>query len=340
MTKSKLVQMDAPKNKYLVHGLKVGKLALILALMSLILQPSPADAAPSENSSETVRILPLKILSDVLDESLTNKLAAKLERLLGEYSNMETLPTPNVDVLELLLENDCIEPDLECLVAIGASRKVDMVFFVTVTEQEDSYTLGFQVVDVKSSAIMKKGERSSKRLKRLNKNMTRVVRDAFGKPGPPPSKEVAFSILSPIFNARVTLDGKAVGTTPLNTKVKPGSYTMEVKKKGFQPYVEEITIHENKVFRRRVRLDAIAVKAPPATDPVTTAQKPIRSSTGQDSEAIYEKWWFWAATGAVVVTATTIIILSTQGDDAPETGSLLLSLQPSEVESDAIFIQP
>ena len=252
---------------------------------------------------------------------------------------METLPVPDGDVLELLLEHDCIEPDLECLSAIGKARKVDLIFFATVTEDGGAFSLEFQVVDVKSGETMKQGIRQTQRKAAIMGNLKKIVADAFGDPPPPPLPPVGFAILSPVLNARVSLDGKTIGMTPLNAKVVPGKYTLAVEKKGYETLTEQITVKKKRAFRKRVKLTAIAVAvtAPVKAAPAVSMRRTVPPETPSDSTPLYEEWWVWTAVGAVVVGGVITAVVLSQGGDSPAQGSLQLSLQPNEVESDAIF---
>jgi hypothetical protein len=312
----------------------------VIGLMGFLgLSLSSAHAASLDKPEAPVRILPLQILSDVLDDGYTEKLGKNLEKVLRGYTNMETLPVPTGDVLELLLEHDCIEPDLECLVSIGTARKVDLIFFATVTEDDTVYTLAFQVVDVKGSVVMKDGDRSTSRKAAIGRNMKKIVRDAFGNPPPPPPPPVSFAILSPVLNARVSLDGETIGMTPLNTKVSPGKYTLTITKKGYRVFTEKITVREKRGFRKRVKLEAlqVVVAVTEKAAPVVSARRPVEPEPSSSSKPLYQQWWVWTAVGAVVVGGAITAVLLTQGDDIAETGSLQLSLQPTEVEQDAIF---
>jgi len=298
-----------------------------------------ALAEEKEPAAAPVRILPLKILSDALEDTYTGKLGKRLETVLRRYSNMETLPVPEGDVLELLLEHDCIEPDLECLATIGKARKVDLVFFATVTSEKKIFTLGYQVVDVKSGEAMKEGNRETKRKAAIMGQLKKIVADAFGEPPPPPPPPVAFSILSPVLNARVTLDGKTIGMTPLNAKVPPGKYKLSVEKKGYETFSEEIRVKKKRAFRKRVKLRALAVAVTEPVAPVKAGsmRRTVPSENPSDSKPLYKEWWVWAGAGAVVVGGIITAVVLSQGGDSPAQGSLQLSLQPDEVESDAIF---
>jgi len=328
------------------HERQTGKLrALVVgvtfALLSLaVVAPMQNAHAKTGDPSDTpVRILPLKIISDVLEDTYTGKLGKRLETVLRGYTNMETLPVPDGDVLELLLEHDCIEPDLECLSAIGKARKVDLIFFATVTEDGGAFSLEFQVVDVKSGETMKQGIRQTQRKAAIMGNLKKIVADAFGDPPPPPLPPVGFAILSPVLNARVSLDGKTIGMTPLNAKVVPGKYTLAVEKKGYETLTEQITVKKKRAFRKRVKLTAIAVAvtAPVKAAPAVSMRRTVPPETPSDSTPLYEEWWVWTAVGAVVVGGVITAVVLSQGGDSPAQGSLQLSLQPNEVESDAIF---
>ena len=71
---------------------------------------------------------------------------------------------------------------------------------------------------------------------------------------------------------------------------------------------------------------------PPMKNDKTVTPIPVSAST-----PIYQKWWFWTAAGVVVVGAVTAVLLAVNSDSGGDSGGLLISLDPAQVENDAIF---
>ena len=75
--------------------------------------------------------------------------------------------------------------------------------------------------------------------------------------------------------ARVTIDGADVGLTPVDVPRPPGSYAVEVSKKGRVPFTTRVTLE-------------------PGGEANLRAPLPARKQT------LAEKWWFWTAASVVV----------------------------------------
>lgn len=82
-------------------------------------------------------------------------------------------------------------------------------------------------------------------------------------------------------NAAVSLDGIDVGLAPVVLQRPAGSYTVVVRKEGFEDYNADVTLRAAEQF-----------------DLVTQLQP--------ETIGVHERWWFWASLGTVL--ATTIVV--------------------------------
>lgn len=97
--------------------------------------------------------------------------------------------------------------------------------------------------------------------------------------------------------ATATIDGKGIGTTPLELEVAPGTHTIVLDRDGYSTRTSTVVVAAGE--RKEVTL------------------------TLDSTPGIASKWWFWTGVGAVVIggTALTIGLLTTKdagkGDIAP-----------------------
>ena len=97
--------------------------------------------------------------------------------------------------------------------------------------------------------------------------------------------------------ARVFVDGKFIGTTPLEKEILAGEHSVRVRKPGHYEYIRTIKSIAGRVIRLQVALKPMPVGTTPYRPPPPPPPK------------WYEKWYVWAgaATGVVLV-ATAIIV--------------------------------
>jgi hypothetical protein len=105
--------------------------------------------------------------------------------------------------------------------------------------------------------------------------------------------------------ARVLVDGREVGTTPLAEplRVGPGQHVIEVRRDGYEELRREVTVEQGE----RVELVATLAPAqatvePPVVGPVPPPPvEPLPEVETEDEGGIATQWWFWTIIGVVVV---------------------------------------
>ena len=63
-----------------------------------------------------------------------------------------------------------------------------------------------------------------------------------GEKGGPPPAMATVSLQSEPMDAEVSVDGKFRGTTPFSLKLSSGTYTIEVRRDGYQPWSRELVV--------------------------------------------------------------------------------------------------
>jgi len=325
------------------------KLSRILCFGVLLMSFVAGVSVRSAHADSPIKgsVLPLKVMSDVLDDKRIIALTTVLSEKLRAYPKHKVLAPPVADVLELLMEYDCIEADSDCLQQIGSQNKADAVVFVSVSKEKKKYVLAYQVHDVSASKQLSSGTRTTTTLSALPGALERAIKTMFGEPPSAEPAPVALTVTSSASEARVFLNGRDIGVVPVTTKVLPGkgkkarSYSLRVERKGYEVWKKDIAAKSGSSISINAKLTPIKVvvvkekpdgNVAPKKNETKAAPVPVSAAT-----PIYQKWWFWTATGVVVVGAVTAILLAVNSDSGGDSGGLLISLDPAQVENDAIF---
>lgn len=120
-------------------------------------------------------------------------------------------------------------------------------------------------------------------------------------------------IICNVEEARVFIDGKFVGTSPLEHEVLMGKRTIRVRKAGYLEHIGTFKSIAGKTKTVKITLKAMAVGTTPYRPPPPPPPK------------WYEKWYVWAgaAGGVVAVTLTVVIsvVVANQSDLEDFSGS-------------------
>jgi hypothetical protein len=128
---------------------------------------------------------------------------------------------------------------------------------------------------------------------------------------------VALAIEPP--GARVLVDGREVGTTPLAEplRVGPGTHAIEVRLDGYAELRREVSVAQGERVEIVAELTATGSTEvePPPPPVVPFTETP--AVEGEDG-GIATKWWFWTVLGVVVAGgAVTAGVLLWPSDEAP-----------------------
>jgi hypothetical protein len=133
----------------------------------------------------------------------------------------------------------------------------------------------------------------------------------------------------PVWGAKVMIDGKVVGHTPLHHDIylNIGSYSLAVNKPGYSPFSSRVVIDEGAFQRLTVPWTAKEKdKNPwmgklPAVKRSKKAVCPTLVVQRRTAKPFYKTWWFWTIVGSVVAgSAVAVAASQTGGDDRLPTG--------------------
>jgi hypothetical protein len=189
----------------------------------------------------------------------------------------------------------------KCLAALGKKLGVDTVVVGNVAGLGDSYVLNIKAVDVASEKQFPK-RIATPPLRGSPDELIEAVRVAAYDLLAPQQLLGGVMVLSDLVGAKVTLDGKQVGITPLPAPLKNlrlGKHRMTVVKKGYLPFDEEIEVRFQKNTRVVVRLIVEQV-LDPAGNKVIVKPRPA-------PRPWYGKTWFLVGAGVTAVVVGALV---------------------------------
>lgn len=222
------------------------------------------------------------------------EIVQRLETLFRmELDRLDRQPLPSRAVVERSVtaaEQNCTGEE-KCLSAIGKRLGVDLVVTGTVGSLGDNYVLDIKVVDV---ATGKSQKMQSDPLRGSPDDLIEGVRVAAYKLLAPDQLHGAVQIQSDIIGAAVSIDGHAVGKTPLPGqgvigKLALGKHQLRVESKGYDVFEQELEVHFQKV-------SPVLVKLLPSDKVIGTGK-----TVYVEKNPIYTRPWFIAAVGVTAV---------------------------------------
>ena len=301
---------------------KAVRVSVAILATTLLALPT-ALAAPPKTKSLVV----LRVAGDALSAPERTALTDTWRKELAGYPSVTLVPTPDADLIDLMFDAECVEPDTGCLVDIGKAQKADLLIFSEATAKGGGYELKAKLVDVGAKKALKDASKSAPSASALSSAIPDATVALLGKkPAPPAPKLVALKIRTTPAEAAVFVNDHAVGRTPAAFEGKPGGYTLRITKDGYQDIIRKVELEEGKPLELDLELEPIAVAAPvpvPGNPPIV-----------QDEDEFYETWWFWTIVGAGAAGATVGILAGVGAFDAEPTPvgntTLLVGQRPDQ----------
>jgi hypothetical protein len=102
-------------------------------------------------------------------------------------------------------------------------------------------------------------------------------------------------ITSPIAGARADVDGKTVGTVPVELNVSPGQHAIRVRHDDYETASSSVVVR--------------------------TGERRSLSVSLQREPRFYERWWFWTGVGTLVTTGV-VVGIAVSTEKSPATGDI------------------
>ena len=269
-------------------------------------QPTPApappsgapagDAGPGPEEALTQRIAVWRI--DAL--GMPPELVARLETLFRmELDRLSTHPLPTRRAIDEAIGRsryrNCSGDD-RCVAEIGKKVGVDVMVTGSVAALGDSYILNIKAVDVASGKQIRRI--ATDPLRGSPDELIDAIRVAAYRLLAPDQLHGSLIVLTDLVGAKVTLDAKPVGKTPLPgalTKLPIGPHRLRVQAKGYVPFDDQVEVRFQKSTRVVVRM--VTRDAP--TGPAGPIGNRIVKTGGR--RHWYTSPWMYVAVGAAAI---------------------------------------
>jgi PEGA domain len=276
----------------------------LLALLTVA--AGAARAAPPQGPERAgvgaaePRVAPTYALTRLDALGLAPEIVAQLEGILRvelERAIGRRLPARNA--VERAMQAspalaDCTA-DPTCLAPLARSLKVTRVIAGNVGGLADSYIVNLKLVDDGGREL----RRVAATLRGSPDELIHEVRVAALRLVAPERLVGSLAILSEVPGATVSVDGNAVGRTPLAAPLAAlsiGVHHLAVERPGYSPFAEDVPVRYEKTTQVMVRQLAI-----------TDAARREQAARTSPRKRIYERWYFWVGTAAVAVGAAVAI---------------------------------
>ncbi len=265
-----------------------GPLACLVVLT--LVMPRIAFAA------DKPKVLVLPVQSGSLGKGDREAATKSAADAVSKYKDLALLPTPQVDLLEVMVDLECTDLDDECLGKMGKKWGADQVVFVDVKGKGSALSLDFRVIDSATGKSIKRLTGTADGKGAVGAALGKALTEAFGalpadKPPdkPPEAQKVAVTLNASVEGAEVTLNGALVGKTPVRAQLKPGKYDAKVTRTGYVTLTQTIEVKNDGSKTADFVFTLVAEAAPIDPPPVATSDTPY-----------YKTWWFWTAIGVGV----------------------------------------
>ncbi|HKE20608.1 MAG TPA: PEGA domain-containing protein [Kofleriaceae bacterium] len=197
-----------------------------------------------------------------------------------------------------------------CLAAIGKRLGVELVVSGNVAALGDSYVVNIKVVNAATGAELRRI--ASDPLRGNPDELIDSVRVAAYRLLAPERLLGAISVLADISGARVVLDGRVVGRTPLARPIAGlslGAHRLEVRAPGYSAFADRVQVRFQKTTRVVVRL---------VVDPIAARAELARRASRRPRPAPrhwYDSGWFLIGAGVAAVVVGGAVGYSLARDD-------------------------
>jgi len=261
-----------------------------IAWLVLVASSAVASAAPGTAADDAIdkKIAVWRFDALGIDPELVARLETLFRNELDRLDKQQLMSRSQIDSKLTAAERDCSGDD-RCLSAIGRRLNVEMIVTGTVGALGDSYVLHIKAVDVGSG---KSRGITTDPLKGSPDDLIDGVRVAAYRLLAPDHVHGSLQIQSDLVGAKVELDGKSLGTTPLPNngvvgKLPLGKHKLHVVAKDYAPFDDDVEVHFQK-------LSPVVVRLLPSNETIGTGR-----NVHVAHHPFYTKTWF--IVGAAVV---------------------------------------
>lgn len=304
--------------------------ALSFALSVFLGGASAVQAAETAEAPKE-KVLGLKIEGLDLSDKDKEDLFKILQKRLLSYPYVHLVQPPEGELIDQMIELECVDVDVDCLSRVGAAEGATKVFYAQVNKLKKSqYELWVQLVAVGTAKSLFQERRKVKKRTRLAASLEKLIREAFGSPPKPKAQKGKLMIEVAPGGAKIYINGDYAGVGRVSRKkIAPGTYNIRVTRPSYQEEIFQVEVKAGETARRKVNLQVIP--GPPVRiEPKVVAEV-------EEKTPVYQKWWFWTSIGAATMVSAVVAVLATRGEEAT-TGGVSLSVDGLDAWKDSAIL--
>lgn len=209
----------------------------------------------------------LNIEGDGVSRDTADTLSAVVRSEAQQIVKYQVVNSTPINLSEVVVLLGCNVTDIDCLNQASEQLDASVLVYGSITKEGSDYRLRLAIFDSESSTITHRMQEVIKGSGDLVFDAREEIEEFFQEIR---LEQIAakLTISSNVRGASIFLNGEPSGTTPLDDfAVPPGTYKIEVKKKGFTEWSAEMELGERASMKLRAPLKPL-----PATSLVTTPQ--------------------------------------------------------------------
>lgn len=309
---------------------------LLVSMLTMLVAAVCLYGQATEAQEGKKKLLVLSADADLAAAELGKVLAATRAQV-AKYPDYTLLDTPELDLLDEMVEYECLDLDGECLAKIGARYAADLLIYTRYNKKGD---LHVRLVQVSDGTVIGQYKGTSAAGELASVAGEAAIIEVLG-PVPVKVTPVQVTINANVEGAEVSVNDSSAGTTPVSVELLPGTHTVTVRKEGFLMVEEKLRVAGTDPIQWSATLKPLPQKkvavAPPPEVKVTDLPKVGGEEKEREGKAFYKTWWFWTAVGVGTAAIITGTALALGGSEAQESGTIKFSVHPSAAEKDAVF---
>ncbi len=206
-----------------------------------------------ELTVKPVRLLILGPESNAYEQEQLSALSVELKKLAERYAYLTVLPQSVADGDHLRQQAGCIGATPECLAEVGSAVSADMVVHAGIQKLPGRFLVVITQIDVSTKKVLTQSRQPAEATpgavqEAIEKGWLEIFGSTFRS---------RLKVVTNVPGARVVLDGRNVGKTPLtlDQEFAKGTHKIEVSLAGYQPAQRHIQINASSVVVVELALD-------------------------------------------------------------------------------------
>ncbi len=309
-------------------------LTLAVALLAAAPDARGADGPPDP----AARVMPLRVDGDGFKPAERAAVDEAVRAKLAVWPTLAVVSPPAGDIMDLMMELECVDLDGECLGAIGGRGGAGRVLHVELARAGGKLRANVRWVLVSIKAVTRSDSVEAAAMPELAAAVAAKLEAELGPPPapqgsakaepppePPPRKPLGTVIVETNrVQAQIFVGDEYAGMGSATIELPPGKHVIRVTHPGDEAQIFTVEVADGQTVTRQVTLEAA----------VWTQREP--KAPGAVAPRKTDGWLVWVIVGAVVVAgAATGAAIAAGGAGAGSSGAVVLGLG-----SDGAWLDP